>query len=112
MSSLNIAEEMGVTLPERATTTTHATQPFLWSIRRELWENPSIVVAPAAVASLLVIATLVAAVRFTGPLLLKLAEKNLALSTVAIVIKYLVELLQTAQQFLETTKQQQNQSRR
>src|SRR6185503_19829331 len=31
-----------------------------------------------------------------------------ALSTVAIVIKYLVELLQTAQQFLETTKQQQN----
>jgi len=84
MSSLNIAEEMGVTLPERAATTTHPTRTFLWSVRRELWENPSIVVAPAAVASLLVIATLVAAVRFTGPLLLKLAEKNLALSTVAI----------------------------
>ena len=84
MSSLNIAEEMGVALPERAATTTHPTRTFLWSVRRELWENPSIVVAPAAVASLLVIATLVAAVRFTGPLLLKLGEQNVALSTVAI----------------------------
>jgi ABC-2 type transport system permease protein len=85
MSSLNIAEEMGVALPERSdAATTHPTRPFLWSILRELWDNPSIVVAPAAVGLLLVIATLVAAVRFTGPLLLKLGEKNLALSTVAI----------------------------
>ncbi len=85
MSAINIAEELDAALPEHAEAATmHATRPFLWSIRRELWENPSIVVAPAAVASLLVIATLVAAVRFTGPLLLKLGEKNVALSTVAI----------------------------
>ena len=85
MSSLNIAEEMGVALPERAETTTHSTRPFLWSLRRELWDNPSIVVAPAVVGLLLVIATFVAAVRFTDPILLRLGEKNLDLTTVAFV---------------------------
>jgi ABC-2 type transport system permease protein len=65
MSALNIAEEMSVALPERAdTATTHHTRPFLWSIRRELWENPSIFIAPLAVAAVEVFSFLVAAVRF------------------------------------------------
>jgi ABC-2 type transport system permease protein len=70
MSAVNIAEEMNVAVPERAeATTTHATRPFLWSIRRELWENPSIVVAPVAVACVIVVATLVADVRLPGDML-------------------------------------------
>ena len=53
MSALNVAEEMSVAVPERAdATTTHPTRPFLWSIRRELWENPSIIAAPAVIASI------------------------------------------------------------
>jgi len=82
MSSLNIAEEMGVALPERAATTTHPTRPFLWSIRRELWENPSIVAGPAAVGLLVVIATLIAAVRNTGPIMVKLGESNAPWSSI------------------------------
>ena len=73
MSALNIAEEMNVAVPERAdAATTHATRPFLWSIRREFWENPSIVYAPAAVACFIVLATLYAAVRYTGEILPRL----------------------------------------
>ena len=84
MNSLNIAEEMGAVAPERAATATHLTRPFLWSIRRELWENPSLLVAPIAVGLLVVIATLIAAVRLTGPLVIKLGERNLPLSSVAV----------------------------
>ena len=43
MSAVNIAEELNVAVPDRAdATTTHPTRPFLWSIRRELWESPTI----------------------------------------------------------------------
>jgi ABC-2 type transport system permease protein len=85
MSALNVAEEMNVALPERADPlTTHPTRPFLWSIRRELWENPSILVAPAAVASLLVLAILFAAIRFTGPAVLQFGPETAPLSTVAV----------------------------
>ena len=70
MSALNIAEEMNIAAPERADSlTTHPTRPFLWSIRRELWENPSILFAPAAVACFIVLATLFAAVRYFGQIL-------------------------------------------
>src|SRR5438270_1237114 len=41
--------------------TLHPTQPFLWSIRRELWEFRSIYVAPVVVAGLVVIAFLIGA---------------------------------------------------
>jgi ABC-2 type transport system permease protein len=84
MSAVNIAEELNIAAPERAAATaTHATHPFLWSIRRELWESRSILGAPLAVACILVLATLVAAVRFTGPVLLKLGQQNLAPSSLA-----------------------------
>ena len=72
-----IADEMNIAVPERAdAATTRPTQPFLWSIRRELWENPSIIVAPIVVACFIVLATLFAAVRFTGPFVLKLEERK------------------------------------
>ena len=72
MSSLNIAEEMGAATHERADAATHPTRPFLWSVRRELWENLSITYAPAAVACFIVFATLFAAVRYTGEILAQL----------------------------------------
>ncbi len=36
-------------------------RPFFWSVRRELWENQSVWIAPLAVAALVVFGTLVAA---------------------------------------------------
>ena len=39
----------------------HATRPFFWSVRRELWENHAIWIAPLAVAALVVFGSLVAA---------------------------------------------------
>lgn len=85
MSALNIAEEMSVAAPEHASATTaHPTLPFLWSLRRELWENPSILFAPAAVASFLILAILIAAVHSSGRLLLQLGQDNAALSSVAV----------------------------
>jgi ABC-2 type transport system permease protein len=85
MSALNIAEEMNIAVSDRANTATHPTRPFLWSIRRELWENPSIVVAPAAVVSVLILAILIAAVHSSGQLLLQLGNNNAAVSSLAIV---------------------------
>jgi len=84
MSSLNIAEEIGAASPEHAATTTHSTRSFLWSIRRELWENPSILIAPAGVACFVVIATLFAAVRYTGQILAQLQIEGTAPSKLAV----------------------------
>jgi ABC-2 type transport system permease protein len=84
MSAVNIAEEMNIAIPDRAdATTTHPTRSFLWSIRRELWENPSILVAPAAVACFVVLATLFAAVRYTGQILARLQIDGVPPSTLA-----------------------------
>jgi ABC-2 type transport system permease protein len=83
MSAVNFAEEMAVAVPERAATTTHPTRPFLWSVRRELWESLSIVGGPIVVACIIVLATLVAAVRLTGDMLAQLQHNQAPLSSLA-----------------------------
>jgi ABC-2 type transport system permease protein len=40
----------------------HPVRPFFWSVRRELWENQAIWIAPLAVAALVIFGSLVAAV--------------------------------------------------
>jgi ABC-2 type transport system permease protein len=40
--------------------TFHATRPFYWSVRREIWENRSVYLAPAIVAGVVLFAYLVA----------------------------------------------------
>ncbi len=84
MSSLNIAEEMGVALPERAATATHLTRPFLWSIRRELWESLTIIGVPVAIASIAILAILFTTIRFSGQLLSQVGPDNKALSNLAV----------------------------
>src|SRR5579864_2783563 len=39
--------------------------PFLWSVRRELWENRSIYLAPLAVSGLIILGSLISTVRAT-----------------------------------------------
>jgi ABC-2 type transport system permease protein len=46
-----------------------ATRPIYWSIRRELWEHPSIYLAPLAVSALIVVASLISSIRLPGRLL-------------------------------------------
>jgi ABC-2 type transport system permease protein len=43
-----------------ASATTSATRPFYWSVRRELWENRSIYIAPLAVAAVALFGYLIA----------------------------------------------------
>jgi len=57
ISPNNTPESAGVGLPAEASAkadgrgyNTSATQPLYWSVRRELWENRSIYVAPLIVA--------------------------------------------------------------
>jgi ABC-2 type transport system permease protein len=45
-----------------------ATQPMYWSVRRELWENRSIYLAPLAVAALFLFGFLIFAIRLPGKL--------------------------------------------
>ena len=45
---------------------TPATRPMYWSVRRELWENRSITIAPLAVAALVLFASLVGMVGLPG----------------------------------------------
>ncbi|HEX4154912.1 MAG TPA: ABC transporter permease [Acidobacteriaceae bacterium] len=58
-----MAEEMSVAIEQRAAVTQHPTRPFLWSIRRELWENLSILIAPLAVAAISELGFIIAAIR-------------------------------------------------
>jgi ABC-2 type transport system permease protein len=45
---------------------TPATRPFYWSVRRELWENRSIYIAPLAVAALFLLAFLISLIHLPG----------------------------------------------
>lgn len=45
---------------------TRVTRPFYWSIRRELWENRSIYIAPLAAAGLAILATLLGLIPGSG----------------------------------------------
>lgn len=94
MSALNIAEEIGIAAPDRAAaTTTHATHPFLWSVRREIWESPSIVGAPVAIASLLILSVLYTVIRYSGQFLLQTELDNAGLSSAAVMPLLPVPLL-------------------
>ncbi|HXS14050.1 MAG TPA: hypothetical protein VN734_15215 [Acidobacteriaceae bacterium] len=84
MSSLNIAEEMGVVAPERTATATHLTRPFLWSLRRELWENPTIIGAPIVIASIAILTILFTLLRATGPFLIQLNGRNIEPSSIGV----------------------------
>ena len=56
-------------LPDATATSTTAplrTRPFLWSVKRELWENRSLYIAPLAVATLLLLAVVVSYVQGRG----------------------------------------------
>lgn len=54
-------------------------RPFYWSVRRELWENPALYVAPAAVAGVILFGALIGA--FLLPGMLQDAQAVQAIST-------------------------------
>lgn len=53
-------------------------RPFLWSVRRELWENHAIWIAPLAVAALVIFGSLVAA---TGAHRMRTVERTAAVAS-------------------------------
>jgi ABC-2 type transport system permease protein len=53
----------GITDPGHNATPMSATQPFVWSVRRELWENRSIYIAPLIAGSVIVFGSLITAYR-------------------------------------------------
>jgi len=50
------------------------TQPFYWSVRRELWENRSIYIAPLAVAALVLVGLLIGASHLPPDMIRKIAR--------------------------------------
>jgi ABC-2 type transport system permease protein len=61
--STNTPESAGINTPGYNTL---PTQPFLWSVRRELWENRSIYVAPLIVAAVVLFGSFVASFHLPG----------------------------------------------
>jgi ABC-2 type transport system permease protein len=55
-----------ITAPESRTVSFSAAHLFYWSVRRELWENRSLYVAPLAVAGLILVASLVSGLHLPG----------------------------------------------
>jgi len=51
---------------QRTAAAMRATRPFYWSVRREIWENRSLYIAPVAVAALFLLGFLVSMGRFPG----------------------------------------------
>lgn len=56
----NCAPEQALTAPDAPAAIVGTTRPFLWSVRRELWENRSVALAPPAVAALVLLASSIA----------------------------------------------------
>jgi ABC-2 type transport system permease protein len=57
---MSASETMTDTSSRLPASTAHPVRPFFWSVRRELWENQSIWIAPLAVAALVILGSLVA----------------------------------------------------
>ncbi|MGZ6020890.1 MAG: hypothetical protein ACXWKO_19665, partial [Phenylobacterium sp.] len=58
----NPSDAMNDARPTPAAPPLHATRPFYWSVRRELWENRSLYLAPLAVAGLVLIGLLLSTI--------------------------------------------------
>ena len=58
----NVPDGTGVTAPGYRT----ATRPFLWSVRRELWENKSIYIAPLIVSGVILLGALISSGHLPG----------------------------------------------
>lgn len=54
--------------PASASAAISPARRFYWSVRRELWEHPSIYLAPLAVATLIVLASLIGSIALPGKL--------------------------------------------
>ncbi|MGA9072039.1 MAG: ABC transporter permease [Terracidiphilus sp.] len=54
-TQMNVMPEYSLETPEIVPAAVAATRPLLWSVRRELWENNSIFIAPLTVAVLFVL---------------------------------------------------------
>jgi ABC-2 type transport system permease protein len=63
MNTESNAANPGVTEPGHNPAPMLATQPFLWSVRRELWENRSIYFAPLIAGSVIIFGSLITAYR-------------------------------------------------
>ena len=57
---------IGESSPVAASSPTSVTRPFYWSVRRELWENRSIYLAPLSVGGVFLIGFLISTIRRTG----------------------------------------------
>ena len=62
MSMSSVSE----TVPAAATAVLPATRPFFWSVRRELWENRSLYIAPLAVAGLVLFGFVISLVQLSN----------------------------------------------
>ncbi len=58
----NVQRETGADSPVQASGNLTATRPFYWSVRRELWENRSLRIAPLVVTALVLFASLISMV--------------------------------------------------
>lgn len=56
----------------------HRVRPFLWSVRRELWENRAIILAPVIVAGVVLLAVLYASRHLPGHVLRAATEPRIA----------------------------------
>lgn len=61
---MNAATETTEALPRPAATT--ATRPFYWSVRRELWENRSLYIAPLVAAAVVLLGLIIASFHLPG----------------------------------------------
>jgi ABC-2 type transport system permease protein len=59
-ANVDMSPEMNASpVPQAIAATTASVRPFYWSVRRELWENRSIYIAPIAVAALIFVSALI-----------------------------------------------------
>jgi ABC-2 type transport system permease protein len=66
MNASNAVPESSLDARENAPTVERVTRPFYWSVRRELWENRAIYIAPLAGAGVYLLGSMISLVRLPG----------------------------------------------
>jgi ABC-2 type transport system permease protein len=66
MTASTAPPESSAESPQSATAPVSPTHPFYWSVRRELWENRSIYIAPSIVAGIILLGSLIGAFHLPG----------------------------------------------
>ena len=88
MSTSTTTPDLAADQPALPSSVLSKTRPFYWSVRREIWENRSIYIAPTAIAAVVLLGLLIGAIRLPHKAVLMFSALDPARQAEAAAIPY------------------------